>query len=58
MDSEERFFAFLEAVIKAQKEGQDEFCCPVCGGTVAIKKSGTNGHISANCNGCVFRMIE
>ena len=50
--------AFMGAVEEAEKKGEYEFVCPLCGGKANWARSTYNGHLSAMCEGCRFRVME
>ena len=49
---------FLTALNKAEKENQQEFTCPICGGDAFWTRSPYSGHIHAGCTKCRIRVLE
>ena len=49
---------FYEAQRKAEEIGQEEFTCPLCGGTAWWGRSTINNHLHCGCDGCDFRVIQ
>ena len=49
---------FWEAQDKAEKEGKNEFVCPLCGGKAWWSKSKYNGHIHCGCDSCGFLLMQ
>lgn len=58
MDKEiDNTFKFLDAMHKAEEEGQKEFQCPLCGGTAWWGRAPSNGHLHCGCRKCGFSII-
>ena len=49
---------FSEAQEEAEKRGENEFACPLCGGEAFWARSGYNNHLRCGCKKCGFRMTE
>lgn len=49
---------FIESVVEAQRVGNREFTCPVCGGKAKWSRAECNGHIRAKCDECGITLIE
>ena len=49
---------FLKAQDEAEKAGQEEFKCPICGGKAWWGRSELNGHLHCGCEGCGIRVCE
>lgn len=54
----EQIVDFMAAQHEAEKEGQHEFTCPLCGGGAMWHRSEYNNHIWSKCSGCGFLMME
>lgn len=54
----EQLKAFMEAQQQAEQEGQQEFTCPLCGGSAEWGRARGNNHLHCACGGCGFRMME
>ena len=50
--------AFIEAQQEAEKEGQQEFTCPLCGGPAMWSRFPYNNHLWCKCRCCGFLMRE
>lgn len=51
----EKVILFMSAIKKyiPDKRGEEELCdCPICHGTVTIRRDKHNGHIRAKCKVC------
>ena len=57
-DFMEQFIAFMKAQQEAEKEGRQEFTCPLCGGKARWGRSSYNNHLWCNCADCGIRMME
>lgn len=44
--------------VEAEKNGQSEFDCPVCGKKAHVEKSDYNGHLDCYCPFCKSGVIE
>lgn len=49
---------FMKSQQQAEKEGQHEFTCPLCGATARWDRSTYNNHLHCHCFGCGFGMME
>lgn len=49
---------FMESQQEAEKEGRQEFKCPLCGGRAMWGRSDYNNHLWTKCFGCGFLMME
>lgn len=54
----EKIKPFMEAQQEAEKEGQQEFTCPLCRGPAMWSRSPHNNHLWCKCKGCGFLMME
>ena len=54
----EKIKAFMNAQSEAEKDGREEFTCPLCGGTAIWGRAKVNNHLHCCCKGCGFRMME
>lgn len=48
---------FMKAQKKAEKKGEYEFVCPLCGGKANWARS-THGHLWTICEECRFSVME
>ena len=48
---------FLDAQHEAEKRGEHEFTCPICGGIARWERAGENGHLHVGCV-CGMRVCE
>ena len=49
---------FNTALATAMQLGNEEFNCPLCGGSAWYSRSKYNGHLHAGCKDCNFTLIE
>lgn len=49
---------FLKALAEAQKIGEHEFTCPLCGSIARWSRAAGNNHLHARCNGCGISIME
>lgn len=49
---------FMRAQGKAEKNGEHEFACPLCGGEAWWSRSTYNNHLHCGCRKCGFKMME
>ena len=54
----DQLVAFMEAQQEAEKEGQQAFTCPLCGGPVMWHRNSVNNHLWCKCRGCGLLIIE
>ena len=54
----DKIIAFMQAQQEAEKEGREEFTCPLCGGTANWGRARVNNHLHCGCKGCGFSMVE
>ena len=43
---------------EAEKKGEENFVCPLCGGVAWWGRSSYNGHLHMGCNNCDFRIMQ
>lgn len=63
---EDNVILFLKAVAEVIGDRDDrrswgksyKFKCPICGGEAYAARSGLNGHLRAECEGCNIRIIQ
>ena len=58
MEIIDKLIAFMQAQQEAEKEGLEEFTCPLCGGTAEWGRARVNNHLHCGCKGCGFSMVE
>ena len=51
-------FKYLQAQQEAEKKGEHEFVCPICGGKARWLRSTYNNHLHSSCEKCKFRVME
>lgn len=51
-------FKYLEAQDKAEKAGEHEFTCPICGGKATWFRSEYNNHLHSHCEKCGMGIVE
>lgn len=49
---------FMKAQQEAEKNGEEKFTCPLCGGEALWGRSSYNNHLHCACKGCGIRMME
>ena len=54
----EHFFKFMEAMQEAERKGEKEFICPLCGGKARWDRASCNGHKHSLCTACGFSVDE
>ena len=54
----EQIADFMAAQHEAEKEGRQDFKCPLCGGDAKWTRSTYNNHLRCKCFGCGFLMME
>lgn len=54
----DRMFLFLSAQKEAEKKGQEEFTCPLCGGEAWWGRAPLNGHLHCGCLKCKISIME
>lgn len=50
--------AFIEAQREAEKEGKNEFICPLCGGDAWWGRAEVNNHLHCGCRKCGYLLME
>ena len=58
MNGFESLIKFLNAQEEAEKKGDNEFICPICGGTAKWTRSSYNNHLHAHCCDCGFLVMQ
>lgn len=53
-----RIVLFMKAQMEAEKKGEEEFVCPLCGGEAWWGRSSYNNHLHCGCRKCGFKMME
>ena len=51
-------FKFMEARLEAEKKGEREFTCPLCGGHAWWGRASINNHLHCGCRDCGYRIIS
>lgn len=54
----EKVTAFMAAQQEAEKDGKQEFTCPLCGATAKWSRASRNNHLHAGCSGCGFTRMQ
>ena len=49
---------FMESLEEAQKTGNHEFTCPICGGKAKWSCSECSEQVSAKCDGCGISLVK
>lgn len=49
---------FFKAIEEAEKKGEEDFTCPLCGGKAWWGRSKINNHLHAHCDGCNFTIMQ
>ena len=51
-------FKYLKAQQEAEKKGEHEFVCPICGGKARWLRSTYNNHLRSICEKCKSSIME
>ena len=57
-ESAKKAIQFWKAQDKAEKEGKNEFVCPLCGGKAWWYRFECNGHINCGCDTCKYLIMQ
>ena len=57
-EASKKAIQFWGAQDKAEKEGKEDFICPLCGGKAWWSRSQYNGHIHCGCDSCGFLLMQ
>lgn len=49
---------YIKAQQEAEKAGEHEFTCPVCGGKARWARVASNNHLRSVCSGCGIALME
>ncbi len=58
VDTYKKLAVFLSAQKEAEKQGKNEFTCPLCGGRAKWVRYSLNDHLHAGCEKCEFYIME
>lgn len=50
--------AYHKAQEEAEKKGEENFVCPLCGGVAWWCRSSYNGHLRMGCENCDFLLMQ
>ena len=53
-----QMLSLMYAQQKAERDGRNEFECPLCGETAWWSRSEWNNHLRCWCTGCGFQIME
>lgn len=54
----EEILKYLEAQEQAEKKGEHDFICSLCGGTAHWSRAKSNNHLHMSCDKCGMVMME
>ena len=54
----DKFELFVKAFGEAEKRGEKDFTCPMCGGHAFWGRSAYNGHLHMGCKDCGYKIYE
>lgn len=61
-EDEDNFFdvmkTFTDAQRQAEKAGEEQFVCPLCGGEAWWGRSSYNNHLHCGCHGCGYLIMQ
>lgn len=58
VDTYKKLAVFLSAQKEAEKQGKNEFTCPLCGGRAKGARYSINDHLHVGCEKCEFYIME
>ena len=58
VDTYKKLAVFQSAQKEAEKQGKNEFTCPICGGRAKWVRYSLNDHLHAGCEKCEFYIME